>query len=123
MNSAAYTVSLDVTQERIDRYGRANGDAEQMHYDPVYARARGFRRTIAHGTMLAAPLVDLALRRYGPAFLSGGRIAIQWTAPVCAGEVQVATIDETGRIEAVNDALPGRPVTIRGETTLGEPRP
>ena len=120
--NAACKVLLDVTQERINRYGRANGDAEQMHYDPAYARARGFRGTIAHGTMLAAPLVDLALRRYGPLFLSAGRIAIKWTAPVCAGEVQVATIDEVGRIEAVNDALPERPVTVRGEATLGGSR-
>jgi len=120
---SAITVSLDVTQARIDCYGRANGDAEQMHYDAAFARARGFRGTIAHGTMLVAPLVDLALRRYGPAFLRGGRLAIKWTAPVCSGDVQVATIDDAGRIEAVNDSLPGRPVTIRGEATCGDARP
>lgn len=115
-------VSLHVTQDRIDRYGRANGDAEMMHYDASYARQRGFRGTIAHGTMLVAPLVDLALRRYGPRFLSEGTLAIRWTSPVCCGDVQVATIDDAGRIEAVNDTLPERPVTIRGEATCGEPR-
>jgi len=113
------SVSLEVTQERIDAYGRANGDAERMHYDEAYARSLGFRGAIAHGTMLAAPLVDLALRRYGPAFLSSGTLAIKWIAPVCAGDVQIATIDEAGRIEAVNDRQPGRPLTIRGEATCG----
>ncbi len=117
------SAALDVTQQRIDAYGRANGDAEQMHYDAAFARARGFRGTIAHGTMLVAPLVDLALRRYGPKFLRGGRLVIKWAAPVCAGDVQVATIDDAGRIEAVNDSLPGRPVTIRGTATVGDARP
>jgi acyl dehydratase len=110
---------LEVTQERIDAYGRANGDGERMHYDAAYARSRGFRGTIAHGTMLAAPLVDLALRRYGAGFLSSGTLAIRWVSPVCAGDLQVATIDEDGKIEAVNDRLAGRPVTIRGQATCG----
>ena len=61
---------LAVTQERIERYGRANGDAERLHYDAEYARARGFRGTIAHGTMLSAGLVDLALRQFGEGFLA-----------------------------------------------------
>lgn len=116
---SAIEVRLEVTQARIDAYGRANGDAERMHYDPAYARSLGFRATIAHGTMLAAPLVDLALRRYGPGFLRAGRLALKWTSPVCAGDAQVAGIDEAGRIEAVNDRQPGRPVTIRGRATTG----
>lgn len=115
---SAIEVRLAVTQARIDAYGRANGDAERMHYDAEYARARGFRGPIAHGTMLAASLVDLALRRYGAGFLEAGRLAIRWTSPVCAGDVQVATIDEAGRIEAVNDHQPGRPVTVCGEATM-----
>lgn len=116
---SAIEAAFEVTQARIDAYGRANGDAERMHYDPEYARSLGFRGTIAHGTMLVAPLVDLALRRHGPGFLRAGRLAIKWTSPVCAGDVQVASIDESGRIEAVNGRQPGRPATIRGVATIG----
>ena len=116
---SAITEAFEVTQARIDAYGRANGDAERMHYDPEYARSLGFRGTIAHGTMLVAPLVDLAIRRHGADFLRAGRLAIKWTSPVCAGDAQVATIDDAGRIEAVNDRQPGRPATIRGEATMG----
>jgi acyl dehydratase len=105
---------LRVTQERIDRYGIVNGDHERMHYDESYARSRGFRGTIAHGTMLLAPVVDLAVLRYGEQFLLAGVISVRWTAPVCAGEVQVATLDVTGDIEAVNASLAGRPTTLRG---------
>ena len=116
---SAISATFEVTQARIDAYGRANGDAERMHYDPEYARSLGFRGTIAHGTMLVAPLVDLALRRHGPGFLSAGRLAIKWTSPVCAGDAQAATIDDDGCLEAVNDRQPGRPVTIRGTATMG----
>jgi acyl dehydratase len=116
------SVALEVTQARIDAYGRVNGDAERLHYEPAYARSLGFRGTIAHGTMLLSPLLDLALRRHGPAFLSSGRLSIRWTSPVCAGDVQLATIDAGGHIEAVNDRLAGRPATILGDASLGEPR-
>ncbi len=110
---------LQVTQARIDRYGRANGDAEMLHYDAVHAQARGFRGTIAHGTMLIAPLFDLALRRHGERFLNGGSLSLKWTAPVCAGDVQLAAIDDEGRIEAVIENQPGCPTSIRGESSCG----
>lgn len=105
---------LEVTQELIDRYGIANGDREMMHYDEFYARSRGFRGTVAHGTMLLAPVVDLAMLRYGEAFLTCGVLSVRWTAPICAGDVQVAMIDATGSIEAVNTSLLDRPVTLHG---------
>lgn len=115
--------ALEVTQARIDAYGRANGDDERMHYDAAWARSLGFRGTIAHGTLLAAPLVDLALRRFGPAFLSRGTLQVRWVSPVCAGDLQVATIDEDGNIEAVNEHLPGRPATILGRARCGAATP
>lgn len=116
---ARLTIRMQVTQDRIDRYGKANGDAEKLHYDADYARQRGFRGTIAHGTMLIAPLFDLALRRFGPEFLSAGSLSIKWTAPVYAGDLQLASIDDDGRIEVVIDSMPDRPVTICGESSCG----
>lgn len=116
---ALITIPIQVTQERIDRYGRANGDAEMLHYDDAHARNQGFRGTIAHGTMLVAPLFDLALRRFGPKFLVGGMLSMKWIAPVCTGDVQLASIDDHGRIEAVIDSLPERPMCIRGESSCG----
>lgn len=110
---------LHVTQARIERYGRANGDAEMLHYDAAHARARGFRGTIAHGTMLAAPLFELALRRHGERFLVAGSLSLKWTAPVCSGDVQLASIDDEGRIEAVIENQPGHPVSMRGESSCG----
>ncbi len=117
------SAALDVTQQRIDAYGHANGDAEPLHYDVAYARSRGFRDTIAHGTLLVAPLLDLALRHHGPAFLSRGMLAIRWVSPVCAGDRQLATIDMIGEIVAVNDSQAGRPVTIRGRATCEDVNP
>jgi len=116
---ARIEASMQVTQARIDAWGRANGDAEMLHYDAAHAKARGFRGTIAHGSMLIAPLFDLALRRHGERFLVAGALSLKWTAPVCAGDVQLASIDDEGRIEAVIDNQPGRPVSIRGEASCG----
>jgi len=112
--------SMQVTQARIDAYGRANGDREMLHYDPAYAAERGFRGTIAHGTMLIAPLFDLAVRRFGADFLTNGSLALRWTAPVCAGDVQLASMDDDGRIEAVIQNQHDRPASIRGEASLEE---
>lgn len=110
---------MQVTQARIDAWGRANGDAEMLHYDAAHAMQRGFRGTIAHGTMLIAPLFDLAIRRFGAQFLVSGSLSLKWTAPVCAGDVQFASIDEKGRIEAVIENQPGRPPSIMGESFCG----
>jgi acyl dehydratase len=111
------TSRLAITQDRIAGYGRANGDHERLHYDAAHAQARGFRGPIAHGTLLLAPLVDLALRRHGERFLAGGTLEVRWTAPVCAGEVQVATLHDDGTIEAINEAVEGGPVTLRGKAS------
>jgi len=119
MSVARIQAALQVTQARIDAYGRANGDAEMLHYDAAHARARGFRGTIAHGTLLAAPLFDLALRRHGERFLAAGALSLKWTAPVCAGDVLLASMDDEGRIEAVVDNQPGRPLSLKGEASCG----
>jgi len=115
-------MSILVTQDLIDRYGRVNGDSERLHYDPRYAQEHGFRGSIAHGTMLVAPLFDLAVRRFGPEFLCTGSLSMKWTAPVCDGDLQLVSIDDDGQIEAVIGNLPERPASIRGRSSLKEQR-
>jgi acyl dehydratase len=105
---------IAVTQERINSYGHVNGDAERLHYDAAYAKAHGFRGPIAHGTLLAAPLFDLALQKHGPEFLRRGALSVKWTAPVCAGDVQLASIGDDGSLEVVIETVPGRVVSLRG---------
>lgn len=112
-----FSSRLEVTPEVIERYGRVNGDSVELHYDAAHARSFGFRGPIAHGTMLLAPVFDLALRRWGEDFLERGTLSIRWTAPVCAGEVQLASLDSEGEIEAVNESVPQRPVTLRGHAS------
>src|SRR5688500_12685968 len=82
---------IGITQELIDSYGRANGDSERLHYDGEYARQHGFRGPIAHGTLLAATVFDLALQKFGPAFLRRGSVSLAWKSAVCAGDTQLAT--------------------------------
>ena len=50
-----------MTQEKIDRYGKLNGDNDILHYDHDYCIKRGFRGTLAHGMHNMAPAVDLGL--------------------------------------------------------------
>ena len=88
-----------ITQEKIDRYGRINGDNDIIHYDEAYAHARGFRGTLAHGLMVMAYAAETGARRYGEQWHRRGHLEVTWTAPVCPGDT--VTITETaGHIEA-----------------------
>ena len=89
-----------MTQEKIDRYGRLNGDNDILHYDRDYCLERGFRGTIAHGMHNMAPAVDLALEKYGREFFYRGRVSVRWTGPVCPGDEQVTVLDADDNVVA-----------------------
>ena len=112
------TRRISITQELIDGYGRANGDSERLHYDGEYARQHGFRGPIAHGTLVAATVFDLALEKFGPEFLRRGCVSLAWKSAVCAGDTQRATLEEDGRIEVINETAPGQAVSLRGHCSL-----
>lgn len=92
-------IAYPVTQEMIDRYGRINGDNDIIHYDEAYARARGFRGTLAHGLMIMAYAAETGARRYGEQWHRHGRLTVTWTAPVCPGDV-VTVAENDGQVEA-----------------------
>ena len=49
-----------ITQERIDRFAEATGDAQWIHTDPVRAASGPFGTTIAHG-YLSLSLIPMML--------------------------------------------------------------
>jgi acyl dehydratase len=105
--------TVEMSQEKIDRYGKLNGDWDILHYDHDYCIQRGFRGTLAHGMHNMAPAVDLALERYGRDFYYGGRIEVRWTGPVCPGDRQLTTLDPAGKVTAsVGTAEAGGSVMI-----------
>ena len=89
-----------MTQEKIDRYGKLNGDWDILHYDHDYCVKRGFRGTLAHGMHNMAPAVDLALEKYGGDFYYRGQISVRWTGPVCPGDAQVTVLDAEDNVVA-----------------------
>lgn len=116
--TAALEHRVQMTQEKIDRYGKLNGDWDILHYDHAYCIARGFRGTLAHGMHNMAPAVDLALEKYGRDFFYRGRISVRWTGPVCPGDAQVTELDAGDNVVARIENG-GGPVMV-GKATLAD---
>ena len=112
---------VEMTQEKIDLYGKLNGDWDILHYDHEYALKRGFRGTLAHGMHNMAPAVDLALEKYGRDFYYLGRIEVRWTGPVCPGDVQTTTLDAQGQVLAQSETSAGPGKVMMGRAILRAP--
>lgn len=105
---------IQMTQAKIDQYGQINGDKDIVHYDHDYAVKRGFRGTLAHGPHLSAFPCDLAVRKYGVAWFTKGRLHTKWIKPVCPGDELIVEISDDGSLqERVDDE-----VTVIGAATL-----
>ena len=109
---------VEMTQEKIDRYGRLNGDWDILHYHHDYCIKRGFRGTLAHGMHNMAPAVDLALERYGKDFYYRGQVSVRWTGPVCPGDEQVTVLDADDNVVAKVENVPGGGTVMIGKSTL-----
>ena len=108
------TRTVRITQAKIDAYGHFNGDNDIVHYDEAYAKARGFRGTLAHGLHSLAFAADLGMRRYGPRWLTDGRVTVKWTGAVCPGDELQITLEEDGTLRATV----GDEVVMVGEVSL-----
>ena len=110
---------IAVSQALIDWYGRLNGDHDVVHYDPDYAAALGYRAPIDHGLMHAAYASELLCQAFGLRWLTGGRYAVKWVAPVYPGEV-LFPIAEVGEPTTDEGSAPARlPLVVRIENDDG----
>jgi 3-hydroxybutyryl-CoA dehydratase len=91
-----------ITQDMIDRYGVINGDRDIIHYDPEYARQRGFDAPLAHGLMVQGYANDVAMDLYGPDWCRRGAIKVKFVAPVFPDEDIEIEIDASGKLTATN---------------------
>ena len=80
---------IDITQERIDTFARANEDFQWIHVDPARAHASPFGGTIAHGFLtlsLLSRLCELTFsfadRKMG---INYGLNRVRFTSPVPSG--------------------------------------
>ena len=87
-----------VTQEMINRYGEINGDNDIIHYDPDYARKRGFKAPLAHGLMVQGYASAMAAEKFGADWFHRGEIEVKFVGPVYPDETISVEIDDNGRL-------------------------
>ncbi|MCZ6557478.1 MAG: MaoC family dehydratase [SAR324 cluster bacterium] len=110
------TRRIEMTQEKIDRYGRLNGDNDIIHYDNDYAVARGFRGTLNHGMMTLGYIAELGPRRFGRDWFFRGEFKVKWIDPVCPGDELLVELDEHGHAIAKVEQGP----VAKAELSLAE---
>ena len=107
---------IAVSQALIDWYVRLNGDHDVVHYDHAYATALGYRAPIDHGLMHAAYASELLCQAFGLRWLTGGRYAVKWVAPVYPGEVLFPSAEAGEPTADDEDPAPTRlPLAVRIE--------
>ncbi|WP_423746086.1 MaoC/PaaZ C-terminal domain-containing protein (plasmid) [Haladaptatus sp. SPP-AMP-3] len=114
------TVTLELTQERIDRFAALTGDENPLHVDADYAEDGLFGGRVAHGA-LTASVVSAAL-----AALPGDIVYLsqnlEFENPVRPGETVSATATVTEELGTDRLAVEVRAETDRevlsGETTV-----
>ena len=74
----------EVSQRRIDTYSGVR--PRSIHSDEAWARAKGFRTTLAQGMMSTAYVSQMMIRLLGPGFIRGGTLSMAFIHPVFAGD-------------------------------------
>ncbi|MFQ5880235.1 MAG: MaoC family dehydratase [Dehalococcoidia bacterium] len=69
-----------LTQEKIERYGRATGDLNPVHVDPRAAAGTRFEGTIAHGMLVLAYISEAMTAAFGLDWLRNGRLRVKFRA-------------------------------------------
>ena len=76
----------EITAEEVEHFAQLSGDRNPLHTDPAYAAATRYKRQVAHGLLVAAPVSTLAGH-----LLPGKRcvlleVRFQFVHPVFPGE-------------------------------------
>lgn len=75
-----------LTQEKIERYGRATGDLNPVHMDPSVAASSRFGGTIAHGMLVLAYISESLIAGLGHHWLQGGRLKAKFRSVARPGD-------------------------------------
>src|SRR5690242_8337967 len=73
-----------LTQRHIDAYSGVR--ARSIHSDEAWARAKGFRTTLAQGMMSTAFVSEVMMALLGAGFVKGGTMSMAFVQPVYAGD-------------------------------------
>ena len=74
----------EISQRRIDAYSGVR--PRSIHSDEAWARAKGFRTTLAQGMMSTAYVSQMMVGLLGAGFVRGGTLSMAFIAPVHAGD-------------------------------------
>lgn len=74
----------ELTQRHIDAYSGVR--TRSIHTDEAWARAKGFRTTLAQGMMSTAYVSEMLTRLLGAGFIRGGTMSVAFVQPVYAGD-------------------------------------
>lgn len=77
-------VTRHLEQRQIDAYSGVK--PKSIHTDPEWAKAKGFRTTIAQGMMSSAYVSALMTTSVGVGFVVGGRMDVRFRRPVHQGD-------------------------------------
>src|SRR5215470_13643558 len=74
----------EMSQRRIDTYSGVR--PRSIHTDEGWARAKGFRTTLAQGMMSTAYVSEMMTKLLGAGFVEGGTMSMAFVKPVYAGD-------------------------------------
>ncbi|MBI2206817.1 MAG: MaoC family dehydratase [Candidatus Rokubacteria bacterium] len=74
----------EISQRQIDAYSVVR--AKSIHTDEAWAKAKGFRTTLAQGMMSTAYVSEMMTKLCGAGFVKGGTISVAFIKPVYAGD-------------------------------------
>ena len=74
----------EMSQRRIDTYSGVR--PRSIHTDEAWARAKGFRTTLAQGMMSTAYVSEMMTKLLGAGFVEGGTMSMAFVKPVYAGD-------------------------------------
>jgi acyl dehydratase len=84
VGQALPSLEKEITQRHIDAYSGVR--ARSIHTDEAWARAKGFRTTLAQGMMSTAYVSEMMTRLLGAGFVKGGTMSVAFVQPVYAGD-------------------------------------
>jgi acyl dehydratase len=105
---------LQLTTERIRRYGSLTEDPNPIHYDPAFAARAPFGKPIAQGTLTLSALWAAVTATFGPDGMAGMAADLRFIKPVVENDTVtgkgelIATSPPTYRVAVVDSS--GAPV-------------
>jgi len=107
----------EMSQRRIDTYSGVR--PRSIHTDEAWAKAKGFRTTLAQGMMSTAYVSEMMTKLLGAGFVEGGTMSMAFVKPVYAGD----RLTVRGVVKEMRPEGAGTRVTVdvRVENQHGEP--